>query len=51
MTQDSIIGITHQVTDVEGPVAAVTSMNDGKMTVVFSPHGAWVCEETPLKPA
>ena len=26
-------------------------MNDGGMTVVFSPQGAWVCDETPLKPA
>ena len=51
MTQDSIMGITYQVTDVEGSVAAVSSMNDGGMTVVFSPHGAWVCDETPLKPA
>ena len=25
-------------------------MNDGGMTVVFSPQGAWVCDETPLKP-
>ena len=50
MTQDSIVGITYQVTDVEGPLAAVSSMNDGGMTVVFSPQGAWVCE-TPLKPA
>ena len=24
-------------------------MKDGGMTVVFSPHGAWVCDETPLK--
>ena len=42
-------GITYQVTDVEGPVAAVSSMNDGGMTVVFSPQGAWVCDETPLE--
>ena len=49
--QDSIVGITYQVTDVEGPVAAVSSTNDGGMTVVFSPQGAWVCDETPLKPA
>ena len=49
--QDSVMGITYQVTDVEGPVAAVSSMNDGGMTVVFSPQGAWVCDETPLKPA
>ena len=51
MTQDTIMGITYQVTDVEGPVAAVSSMSDGGMTVVFSPQGAWVCDETPLKPA
>ena len=51
MAQDSVMGITYQVTDVEGPVAAVSSMNDGGMTVVFSPQGAWVCDETPLKPA
>ena len=51
MAQDSVMGITCQVTDVEGPVAAVSSMNDGGMTVVFSPQGAWVCDETPLKPA
>ena len=44
------MGITYQVTDVEGPVAAVSSMNDGSMTMVFSPQGAWVCDETPLKP-
>ena len=25
-------------------------MNDGGMTVAFSPEGAWVCDETPLKP-
>ena len=43
MAQDSVMGITYQVTDVEGPVAAVSSMNDGGMTVVFSPQGAWVC--------
>ena len=47
--QDFVMGITCQVTDVEGPVAAVSSMNDGGMTVVFSPQGAWVCDETPLK--
>ena len=44
MTQDTIMGITYQVTDFEGPVAAVSSM-----TLVFSPQGAWVCDETPLK--
>ena len=44
------MGITYQVPDVEGPVAAVSSMNDGGITVVFSPQGAWVCDETPLKP-
>ena len=32
--QDSVVGVTYQVTDVEGPAAAV-SMNDGSMTVVF----------------
>ena len=48
--QDSVMGITYQATDVEGLVAAVSSMNDGGMTVVFSPQGAWVCDETPLKP-
>ena len=37
MTQDTIMRSTYQVTDVEGPVAAVSSMNDGGMTVVFSP--------------
>ena len=47
--QDSVMGITYQVTDVEGPVAAVSSMNDRGMTVEFSPQGAWVCDETPLK--
>ena len=51
MAQDSVMGITYQVTDVDGPVAAVSSMNDGGMTVVFSPQSAWVCDETPLKPA
>ena len=51
MAQESVMEITYQVTDVEGPVAAVSSMNDGGMTVVFSPQGAWVCDETPLKPA
>ena len=50
MTQDTIVGITYQVPEVEGPVAAVSSMNDGGMTVVFSPQGARVCEDTPLKP-
>ena len=40
MAQDSVMEITYQVTDVEGPVAAVSSMNDGGMTVVFSPQGA-----------
>ena len=49
-TQDTIMGITYQVTDVEGLVAAVSSMNDGGMTVVFSPQGAWVCDEIPLIP-
>ena len=48
-TQDTIVGITYQVTDVEGPVAAVSSMNDGYMTVVFSPQGARVGDETPKK--
>ena len=43
------MGITYQVTDVEGRVAVVSSMNNGGMTVVFSPQGAWVCDETPLK--
>ena len=51
MAQDSNVGITYQVTDVEGPVVDVSSMNDRGMTVVFSPQGAWVCDETPLKPA
>ena len=50
MAQDRVVEITYQVTDVEGPVAAVTSMNDGGKTVVFSPQGTWVCDETPLKP-
>ena len=36
MAQDSVIGITYQVTGVG-------------MTVVFSRQGAWVCDETPLK--
>ena len=44
MTQDTIMGITYQIIDVEGPVAAVSSMNDGGMTVFF-PRGAWVCDE------
>ena len=35
MTQDSVMGITYQVTDVDGPIAAVSSMNDGGMTVSF----------------
>ena len=43
------MGIAYQVTDVEGLVAAVSSMNDGGMTVLFSPQGAWFCDETPLK--
>ena len=43
------MGTTYQVTDVKGPVTAVSSMNDGGMTVVFSLQGACVCEETPLK--
>ena len=51
MTQDTVLGITHQVTDVEGPVAAVSSVDDVGMTVVFSPQGAWVCEEVHQKPA
>ena len=51
MAQGSVMRITYQVTDVEGPVSAVSSMNDGGMTVVFSPQGAWVCDETPLKRA
>ena len=50
ITQDTIMGITYQVTDVEGAVAAVSSMTDGGMTVVFSPQGAGVCDGTPLKP-
>ena len=29
------MGITYQVTDVEGPVAAVSSMKDVGMTAVF----------------
>ena len=51
MAQDSIVGITYQVTDVEGPFAAVSSMNDSGMTVVFSLQCAWVCVEIPWKPA
>ena len=51
MSQDTIMGITYQVTDVEGSVAVVSSMNDGGMTVVFSPNGALYCDETPLKSA
>ena len=47
MTQDTVMSITYQVTDVEGPVAAVSSMYDGGMTVVFSPQGAWFCDEVP----
>ena len=47
--RDSVMGITCQVIDVEGPVAAVSSMNDGGMTVVFSPQGARACDETPSK--
>ena len=50
MAQESIVGNSYQVTAVEGPVAAVSSLNDSGMTVVFSPQGAWVCDETPLKP-
>ena len=50
MSQDTIMVITYQVTDVEGPVAAVSSMNDGGMTVICSPNGALYCDETPLKP-
>ena len=50
MTQDTVIGITSQVTDVEGPLAVVSSMHDGGMRVVFSQQRAWVCDETPLKP-
>ena len=39
--QYSVMGITYQVADVEGQVAAVSSMNDGGIMVVFSPqeHG------------
>ena len=44
------MGITNQVTDIEGPVAAVSSMNDGGMTVVYSLQRACVCDETPMKP-
>ena len=52
MAQDSVMGITYQVTDVEGPVAAVSSMNDGGMTVgIFSTRALGFCDETPLKPA
>ena len=51
MTQDTVMGITYQVTDVEGPVAAVSSMNDVGMAVLFSPQGAWVCDEVHQKPA
>ena len=47
--QDSVMGTTCQATDAEGLVAGVSSMNDEGMTVVFSPQGAWVCDETPLK--
>ena len=36
MAQDSIVGITFQVTDVEGPVAAVSSMNDRHDGSVFT---------------
>ena len=51
MAQDTVMGIAYQVTNVEGPVAAISSMNDGGMTVVFSPQGACVCGEVPRKPA
>ena len=44
-----VVGITYQVTDVKGRVVAVSSMKDGCMTVVFSPQGAWVCDERLLK--
>ena len=49
MTQDTIMGITYQAIDVDAPVAAVSSMDNESMAVVFSPQGAWVCNETPLK--
>ena len=44
------MGISYQVTDVEGPVAAVSSVSDGGMMVVFSPQGVLVYDETPMKP-
>ena len=46
MTQDTIMGIT----TLKVRLRRSSSMNDGGTTVVFSPQGAWVCDETPLKP-
>ena len=39
--------INCEVTDVDGPVAAVASMNDAGLTVVFTPEGSWVSIEAP----
>ena len=44
------LGINYEVTDVNGPVAAVSSMNDSGLTVVFTPNGSWVCSEAPPRP-
>ena len=44
------LGINYEVTDVNGPVAAVSSMNDSGLTVVFTPNGSWVSNEAPPRP-
>ena len=44
------LGINYEVTDVNGPFAAVSSMNDSGLTVVFTPNGSWVSSEAPPRP-
>ena len=44
------LGINYEVTDVCGPVASVSSMNDAGLTVVFTPSGSWVSGEAPIRP-
>ena len=44
------LGINYEVTDVCGPVASVSSMNDAGLTVVFTPGGSWVSGEAPTRP-
>ena len=40
------LGINYEVTDVRGPGAPVSSVNDAEYTAVFSPEGSWIADKT-----